>query len=415
MLKEFHYVCSLCWVTFPFDSLLPKCACGGTLLVDYDLERAASSLTRETLAERPFNMWRYHELLPVRDLSRIVSLGEGGTPLIRLHALEQRLGRGPIWVKREEQNPSGSFKARGFSAAVTLLHERGVRKVTVPSNGNAASALAAYAARAGMEASVFLPKDCPEAIVLECMHYGARTYLVDGYIHDAARIVEEGKSREGWTNIGTLREPGRPEGKKTMGLEIAEQLGWEMPDVILYPTGGGSGIIGLWKAFKELKAMNWVRGELPRLVSVQEEGCEPIVQAFHRDGDEGVSDPSGAASSNPTGMRVPKPPDAQLMVRILKETGGTAIAVSAADIRESQQAMGRLGVSASPEGAASLAALALLADRGDIRQGERVVLFNTCHALKYPLFATADQVPTIRRYEDLLALPARYASQQAVR
>ncbi len=408
-MKDFHYVCSLCRVTIPFDNLLPACSCGGTLLVEYDLEQAARTMTRESLAERTFDMWRYRELLPIRDPSCIVSLGEGGTPLLRLQSLEQRMHRGPIYVKREEQNPTGSFKARGFSVAVTLLQERGIRKVTVPSNGNAASALAAYAARAGMQAYVFLPKDCPEMIVHECMHYGASTYLVDGYIHDAARIVEEGKEREGWTNIGTLREPGRPEGKKTMGFEIAEQLNWELPDVILYPTGGGSGIIGLWKAFKELKAMNLVQGELPRLISVQEQGCEPIVQAFHASGGLSEQAPAAEVSSNPTGIRVPKPPDAALMVRILRETGGAAVSVSAADIQASQRMMGQLGVSASPEGAASLAALAVLADRGEIREGERVVLFNTCHALKYPLFTALEQVPVIRRYEDMIYQPTLLA------
>jgi threonine synthase len=316
--------------------------------------------------------------------------------LTRLAAWEKKLSIASLYIKREELNPTGSFKARGFSAAMSLLNERGIRKVAVPSNGNAASAMAAYAAHAGMDAYVFLPRDCPGLIVEECAGYGAHTFLVDGLIHDAGQIIENGKAVEGWFNVGTLREPGRVEGKKTMGLELAEQLNWKLPDVILYPTGGGSGIIGLWRAFRQLLAMGLVEGELPRLVTVQEEGCTPIVADFMQTPGQG----SEEICSMPTGMRVPEPPNRSLIVSILKESNGTAIAVTSGEIRAAVKTMGGSGISSSPEGAATWAGLLKLRDSGWIRPSDRVVLFNTSHAMKYSPYTYAKPLPTIRSYED---------------
>ncbi|MBB6729452.1 threonine synthase [Cohnella zeiphila] len=363
--------------------LIGKCPeCRGTLLVEYDMDQARPTFTKKNLSRRSeASLWRYHELLPIHSPKSAVSLGEGWTPLVRLPSLEARLGLKRALVKREEQNPTGSFKARGFAVAVSLLSERGIAKAAVPSNGNAASAFAAYAARAGIEAHVFLPRDCPPLIVEECRLYGAHTTLVDGMIHDAGQRIDALQAEQGWFNAGTLREPGRVEGKKTMGFEIAEQFGWKLPDVIVYPTGGGSGIIGLWKAFNELQALGLVDGCLPRLISVQEEGCRPIVDAM-------ASAPSPADSgaertASPTGMRVPLPPDLDLLVSILGKTGGTAVAVGQDEIRSAQRTWGTCGISASPEGAATLAGLLKLREAQGIDPDETVVLFNTSHALKY--------------------------------
>ncbi|SDP27929.1 threonine synthase [Paenibacillus sp. yr247] len=393
--------CSKCFQKIDFD-LIGRCICKGTLLVEYDLEKINLLFNKQILKKRSIaSLWRYHEILPIRNFDSIVTLGEGWTPLVRLHSLEKKLSLKQIWIKREEQNPTGSFKARGFSVAVSLLSVRGIKKVTVPSNGNAASALSAYAGRAGMQAYVFLPQDCPPQIIEECKHYGAFTFLVDGMIHDAGKIIEEGKTEQGWFNAGTLQEPGRVEGKKTMGFEIAEQLNWKLPDVIVYPTGGGSGIIGIWKAFHELKALGFIRGCLPRLISVQEEGCQPIVDAM-----ENASLPTKLSlhsATNPTGLRVPFPPDLDLVVSILKETNGAAIAVSKEEIRSAQQTLGSLGISSSPEGAATFAGLLRLHDKKAITEKETVVLFNTSHALKYMPWKPSDMA-VIRNYSEFKSL-----------
>ncbi|WP_231571246.1 threonine synthase [Gordoniibacillus kamchatkensis] len=311
-----------------------------------------------------------------------------------------------VYSKREEINPTGSFKARGFSAAVTLLHERGVRKVAVNSNGNAAAALAAYAARAGMEAYVFVPKDCPGLIAMESVHYGAHTYLVDGYIQDAGRVVEDGAAEQGWVHVGTLREPGRAEGKKTMGLEVAEQLEWTLPDVILYPTGGGSGIIGLWRAFEQLRQLGWVQGELPRLIAVQESGCQPIVDLMRAYGsdNERPALADAAATAAPTGLRVPAPPDGHLIASILRRTGGDAISVTQEDIRGAAKELAAAGLTASPEGAAVWAGLLQLHDSGYFRGNETVVLFNTSHAVKYWPWSMPEPIPVVRSYADFKAV-----------
>jgi len=346
------------------------------------MTQVSSIFTPKALAKNKNNtLWRYHVLLPVQSLASAITLGEGVTPLIRMPAIEKQLPQHRVWMKREEQNPTGSFKARGFSVAVSLLAESEVPIAAVPSNGNAASAFAAYAARAGIEAHVFIPKDCPPLIVEECRLYGAHTTLVDGKIHDAVAIIERGKDKMGWFNVGTLREPGRVEGKKTMAFEIAEQLGWRLPNVIIYPTGGGSGIIGMWKGFLELRQLGLIQGALPRLISVQEEGCCPIVDAM-----KGTAIPDADMTSepaNPTGMRVPFPPDLNLLISILKETGGDAIAVSKTELSAAQRKLGAFGISASPEGAATFAGLLKLSETNGLSGDEEIILFNTSHALKY--------------------------------
>lgn len=400
--------CSRCDARLPFRYQNMKCECGGTLLVAYDLEHVAHTLTKASLQTRYPSMWRYEELLPIQDTSSIISLGEGWTPLLRMPSWENKLSLKRLWIKREEQNPTGSFKSRGFSVAVSLLKEAGVTKAAVPSNGNAASALAAYAGRAGIQAYVFIPMDCPSLIVDECPLYGATTILVDGFIHDAAAIIEAGRVEQGWVNVGTLKEPGRVEGKKTMGLELAEQLDWTFPDVIIYPTGGGSGIIGMWKSFLELKSLGFIDCDMPRFVCVQEEGCQPIVDAVTK-----VSTPTtpdldaslpadGRIIPNPTGMRVPNPPDLALLVSIVEQSGGTAVAVSKEQIADAMLSLGAEGISSSPEGAATWAAMLALSERGWLRSSDSVVLFNTSHAMKYAKLGSSPAIPIIRTYDDYM-------------
>ncbi|MDU0199780.1 threonine synthase [Paenibacillus sp. MAH-36] len=401
-MKQLGLYCSRCSAKLPFRYQDMKCTCGGTLLVDYDLEHLSKSLKKEALQTRYPSMWRYNELLPVSNPDCIITLGEGWTPLVRLQNWEQKLPVRQLWIKREEQNPTGSFKSRGFSVAVSLLKESGATRAAVPSNGNAAGALAAYASHAGIKTSVFIPLDCPPLIVEECPLYGAETFLVDGLIHDAAAIIETGKQEQGWVNVGTLKEPGRVEGKKTMGLELAEQLGWTFPDVIIYPTGGGSGIIGMWKAYHELKALGWVDGPMPRFVCVQEEGCQPIVDGLLPQAARGQA--GAGQKPSPTGMRVPQPPDLPLILAIVKESGGTALALSKSQIADATRALGAQGISSSPEGSATWAGLIELCDSGWLRQTDSVVLFNTSHAMKYTQLETMSSVPRIRSYADYKSL-----------
>nr|WP_279537950.1 threonine synthase [Paenibacillus turpanensis] len=396
-------VCRACRKSRKFQLALERCSCGGSFVVEYDLEQVQNTLSKESLLERPSTMWRYWELLPVRDSSNIVSLGEGWTPLVRLHRAEKALSVAKLWVKREEQNPTGSFKSRGFSAAVSIAKEYGVSKVAVNSNGNAASALAAYAAYAGMEAYVFVPQDCPGLIVEECVGYGAHTVLVYGLIHDAGKIIQDGKAEQGWHHVGTLKEPGRAEGKKTMGLELAEQLAWKLPDVIVYPTGGGSGVIGMWNAFRQLKELGMAHGDLPRFVSVQEAGCQPLVDAVQAGR---FAEQNSDVTSAPTGMRVPNPPDGDWLLSILRETNGTAVAVSGEEIRNASIHLGKLGISSSPEGAATWAGFCRLREQGWIRPHDEVVLFNTSHAMKY-MHWPVKNVPIVKNYADWVTHPRR--------
>lgn len=396
---KFWFSCSNCGKTSAFSLKETKCTCEGTLLVDYDMEHVGHTLTKDSLKERSATMWRYKELLPLEDEKHIVSLGEGWTPLVRMKEAEKKFPAKRLWVKREEQNPTGSFKARGFSAALSIAKEYGIKKVAVNSNGNAASALAAYASYAGMESHVFVPSDCPGLIVDECVQYGANTFLVDGLIHDAGKIISVGQADQCWHNVGTLKEPGRAEGKKTMGLELAEQLNWKLPDIIIYPTGGGSGIIGMWRAFKQLKRLGLVEGDLPRMVSVQEAGCQPIVDTC--ESGRKFKAQAENVDSTPTGMRVPSPPDGELIVSILSESSGKAIAVTQEEIKQSQQSFGKQGISSSPEGAATWAGFQRLVERGWVTSNDEVVLFNTSHAMKYLPWEQIN-IPNIKTYTDWL-------------
>jgi threonine synthase len=409
-MERFWLRCSRCGVETRFGRSA-LCSCGGALLVEYDLDRVAATLSPEVLPSRPRSLWRFREMLPIERDQSVVSLGEGCTPLVPLPQLQRALGVGGVYVKREEQNPTDSFKARGFSVAVSLLVEHGIRKAAVGSNGNAGSALAAYAARAGISAHVFLPEDCPGLIVDECRRYGAEVCLIRGLIQDAGRLIEEGRGDQGWFNVGTLREPGRVEGKKTMGLELAEQLNWRLPDVIVYPTGGGSGIIGMWKAFRELKALGWITGDVPRFACVQEQGCTPMVSAIVGGGDR-----PDRVRPSPTGLRVPSPPDGALVAGIVRDSGGTAVAVSREEIESAQARFGSLGLSSSPEGAATLAALQRLREDAWIGPGDEIVLFNTAGAMKYRQWTSPVPTPVVAGYADYrdrVAAPAGGPARKA--
>ena len=300
-----HLECALCGLEHEARRLLNLCTeCGKPLLVRYDLEQAARTLTKESLPARRSDLWRYREVLPVDRDENIISLGEGWTPLLHAERLGEQLGLAELYIKDESQNPTQSFKARGMAAAVSMAKELGAKKLAVPSAGNAAGALAAYAARAGMEAFIFMPKDTPRANVIECEQTGAHVTLMDGLITDCGAEVARRKEAEGWFDVSTLKEPYRVEGKKTLGYELAEQLNWELPDVIIYPTGGGTGLIGMWKAFDEMEQMGWIGSKRPRMVTVQAAGCAPIVRAF----EEGkrFADEFPNAATTASGLRVPK-------------------------------------------------------------------------------------------------------------
>ncbi len=355
---------------------------GAPLLARYDLEAVAAALKKQDLLGRRPDMWRYLEVLPVSGEDEIVSLGEGYTPLHRAERLGAAAGFSQLYIKDESSNPTGSFKARGLSAAVTAARARGAGKLAIPTAGNAGGALAAYAAAAGLEAYVFMPRDTPIAFQIECRSCGARVELVDGLIGDCGRIVAARKEAEGWFDISTLKEPYRIEGKKTMGYELAEYFDWTLPEVILYPTGGGTGLIGMWKAFDEMEKMGWIRGAKPRMVSVQAADCAPIVRAFEQ-GDESAEmwqDARTVAS----GLRVPGAVGDFLMLQALRQSGGTAVAVSDEELIEASHRLAlHTGIFPAPEGGATLAALDKLRERGLVGADERVVLFNTGTGYKY--------------------------------
>jgi threonine synthase len=313
-----HLECGLCGLEYEARRLHNLCtACGKPLLVRYDLERVKMFLKKESLAARRPDMWRYREVLPVEDDDNIISLGEGWTPLLRAPRLERRLGIQELYIKDESQNPTQSFKARGMATAISMAKELGARKLAVPSAGNAAGALAAYAARAGLKSFIFMPRDTPRANVVECEQTGAHVTLMDGLITDCGAEVGRRKEKEGWFDVSTLKEPYRVEGKKTLGYELAEQMEWRLPDVIIYPTGGGTGLIGMWKAFDEMERMGWIGSKRPRMVTVQAEGCAPIVQAF----EEGnrFADEFPNAATTASGLRVPKAIGDFLILDALKE------------------------------------------------------------------------------------------------
>ena len=333
-------------------------------------------------ASRPPTMWRYRELMPVRELASIVSLGEGMTPLLRAGRLGRAYGFDRLFIKEEGLNPTGTFKARGMAVAVSRARELGVRRVAAPSAGNAAGALAAYGAAAGLETAVVMPADAPEINKIESAVCGAKVYLVDGLISDAAKIVQQAGAKRGWFNLSTLREPYRVEGKKTMGFELAEQFDWQLPDAIIYPTGGGTGMIGMWKAFDELEQLGRLSKERPKMISVQAEGCAPIVNALLEG--KAVSEAWKNAHTMAAGLRVPHAFADYLILRTIRESGGTAIAVSDGEILDCMREVARLeGLFVCPEGAAAVAAFKHLAARGYLHPEQTVVLFNTGTGLKY--------------------------------
>lgn len=383
MAKATHLECSLCNKRLEAGQVANLCSCGGPLLVRYDLDTIRSRWRRRDVSRGPSSMWRYAPVLPPKD-EAIVTLGEGWTPLLRATRLAARLGmQDCLWVKDEGLNPTGSFKARSLSCAISMCVELGVRKVAIPSAGNAASAMAAYAAAAGMESFIFMPRDVPQANYLDCKAYGAHVTLVDGLIGDCGRMVAELGPKEGWFDVSTLKEPYRIEGKKTMGYEVAEQMDWELPEAIFYPTGGGVGLIGMWKAFAEMEKLGWIGAKRPKMIAVQAEGCAPIVRAYQEN--QPRSRFFENAHTVAAGLRVPKALGDFLVLQGVRESGGAAVAVSDDEMLEAGiQLASDQGVYAAPEGAACVAALQKLLASGFFKGDERIVLYNTGSGLKYP-------------------------------
>ncbi|MBV9262403.1 MAG: threonine synthase [Pseudolabrys sp.] len=374
-----HLECAMTGEKLPADTVQNLSPAGKPLLVKYDLAGVKKALTKDTLAQRPQDLWRYRELLPVRKVQDIVSLGEAVTPLIALHKLGDNL-----LVKDEGRLPTGSFKARGLVMAVSMAKAFGISHMAMPTNGNAGAALAAYATRAGINTTIFCPADTPEVNVSEIELQGATVYRVNGLIDDCGKIVGEGKTKVGWFDTSTLKEPYRIEGKKTMGLELAEQLGWEMPDVIFYPTGGGTGLIGMWKAFAELEAIGFTGKKRPRMVAVQAAGCAPLVRAFEQ-GEEHAPRCENAHTIA-AGIRVPQAIGDFLILRAVRESGGFAIAVSDDAISAALSEVSRAeGLLLCPEGAATYAAYKQSLADGRVKKNDRAVLFNCASGLKYPL------------------------------
>jgi len=380
-----HLECSLTGERYRADTLQTLSKAGRPLLVRYDLEGIRRALSREALAARPQTLWRYRELLPVRRPENVLSLGEAVTPLIPLPRLAARFAKGgEILVKDEGRLPTGSFKARGLALAVSMAKELGVDTMAMPTNGNAGAAMAAYCSRAGIKTYVFCPDDTPAVNVREIAMQGAAVFLVNGLIDDCGKLVAEGEREVGWFNCSTLREPYRIEGKKTMGLELAEQLGWRLPDVIFYPTGGGTGIIGMWKAFAELEAIGWIGPKRPRMVVVQATGCAPMVKAW----EEGVEHASRWENAHTfaAGIRVPQAVGDFLILRAVRESGGFAIAVSDQAIAEGwREVAAEEGLLLCPETAATYAAYKQALADGRVSPDDRVVLFNCASGLKYPM------------------------------
>ncbi len=379
-----HLECSETGKHYPPDQLHNLSETGMPLLVRYDLDALGNAVSKEMLNSREPEFWRYREFLPIRREENIVRLGEVMTPLLPSRYLQDTLAMKSVLVKDEGRLPTGSFKARGIAVAVSMAKELGVKMMAMPTNGNAGAALAAYCSKAGIESYVFCPDDTPEINIREIAFQGAHTFRANGLINDCGRIVGEGKNEMGWFDTSTLKEPYRIEGKKTMGLELAEQLNWELPDVILYPTGGGTGLIGMWKAFAELEAIGWITSKRPRMVAVQAEGCAPIVKAF----DEGKTHAEfwQNATTAAAGIRVPAAIGDFLILNAIRESGGFATAVSDKDILETQACIAQQeGLLLCPEGAATAAALVKEIETGRIKQDEKIILFNCATGLKYPM------------------------------
>jgi threonine synthase len=379
-----HLECSSCGKEFDAFKIQTYCPdCSTPLLARYTVSTARAILDRNEISHRSKGMWRWRELLPVEDESNMLYLGEGDTPLLHQKRLGQALGMRQVFVKDESLNPTGTFKARGLSAAVSKAKEFGVTRVIIPTAGNAGGAMAAYASRGGMQASIFMPNDTPIANIEESEMYGAEVTLVDGVISDAAKFANEKAKAEGWFDLSTFKEPYRCEGKKIMGYELGESFGWVLPDVIIYPTGGGTGLVGMWKAFEEMEALGWLEtNKRPRMVAVQAEGCAPVIKAF--EGGKDKCEFWSGAQTKASGLRVPKSFADRIILKDLRESQGTALAVSDAEIDQAQKKWAVLeGVFPAPEGAATLAALEILIGNKWIQPEESVVLFNTGTGLKY--------------------------------
>jgi threonine synthase len=377
--------CSHCGHAYSADQLIRLCPhCELPLLARYDLEKARANIDRDGLASRPADMWRFHEMLPVRDPDNMITLGEGGKPILKLKHLCRDLGLNNVYIKDEGQNPTGSFKALGLAAAVSRAYELGVREFVIPTAGNAGGALAAYAARAGAKAHVYMPSDAPLVNITEVQMTGADLQLVNGLINDAGREAAAAATEGGWFDVSTLKEPYRVEGKKIMGYELAQAFSWELPDVIIYPTGGGTGLIGMWKAFDEMEQLGWIGSKRPRMVAAQSDGCAPIVKAFH-EGQE-AAEPWQNAATYAGGLRVPVAIGSRLMLTALRDSEGTAVAVPDHHIMQAQQKLAACeGMFVSLEAAATVAALEKLVEDNWVTPDEKVLVFNTGSGLKYRL------------------------------
>ncbi len=378
-----HLECTGCEHVFDADQLIGLCPhCGKVLFARYDLAAAGRVLTKDALAGRRQGMWRFHEVLPVRHAVNVLSLGEGMTPMLEAPRMGARYGLKHVLLKDEGQNPTGTFKARGLSAAVSRARELGARGVSMPTAGNAGAALAAYAARGGLEAYIIMPEDTPAINKAECVVYGAHAYEIKGLIHDAGRVLRQLASEQGWFDISTLKEPYRVEGKKTMGYEIAEQLGWDLPDVIIYPTGGGTGIVGMWKAFEEMERLGWISDRRPRMIAVQAAGCAPIVRAFEAGReDAGTFENAQTVAS---GLRVPTAIGDYLILRAVRESGGAALVVTDEELLAAMHELAASeGVFTAPEAAATVAAVPKLRERRILESGDRVLLLLTGAGMKY--------------------------------
>ena len=376
-----HLECSLTQEKYPKDRVLELSNAGRPLLVKYDLEALSNTYTKEEFKDSPLpGFWRYYPLLPITNQESIISLGETITPLINISNEYKNL---QVLIKDEGRLPTGSFKARGLALAVAMAKEFKLEHLAIPTNGNAGAALAAYASRAGLKSSVYCPKDTPQINILETKLQGAETFLIDGLINDCGKIVLEGKQSKGWFDVSTLKEPYRLEGKKTMGIELAEQLDWKLPDAIFYPTGGGTGLIGMWKAFHEMHAMGWIKKPFPRMYAVQSTGCAPIVRAFNKG--ERFAELWQDPTSEPWGIRVPVAVGDFLILDAIYESNGSAIAVDDNAVITKRNELANKGIMLCPEGAATALALDLAIQSGEVKPEEEVVLFNCATGLKYPM------------------------------
>lgn len=378
-----HLECGYCGRQYESEKLWNLCVeCGKPLLARYNIEEAKKSFRKEVLKGRNENLWRYKEMLPVKNEINRISLNEGFTPLYKAVNLGKELKFENLYIKDEGVNPTTSFKARGLCMAISRAKELGVKEVSIPSAGNAAGAMSAYAALAGLKSFVFMPKDVPEPFIVECKALGAEVNLIDGLITDCGKVAAEGVKKFGRFDVSTLKEPYRVEGKKTMGYEVAEQMNWELPEVIIYPTGGGTGLVGMWKAFDEMEKLGWIGSKRPRMVTVQSTGCAPMVRAFEQNSE--FAEPWQGAKTIADGLRVPAAVGDFLILRALRESNGTAVSVTDEDILENTNHIGRTqGIFAAPEGGATLAAFNKLRNSGWIKEQEKVVLFNTGSGHKY--------------------------------